>query len=109
MLSARDAIGNYAKFVAPTVANGKVYMATFSNRLKVYGLLPPPLLAIARSGSNAILSWSTNTFLNYSLQSSPSLLPANWVNVTNNVTISNGLFQVTVPAGGSPTFYRLKK
>lgn len=36
----RDAVGNFAKFVPPTVANGKVYLATFSNRLNVYGLLP---------------------------------------------------------------------
>jgi hypothetical protein len=44
--SARDSIGKYAKFVPPTVANSKVYMATFSNRLNVYGLLPsgPPLI-----------------------------------------------------------------
>ena len=39
MLKSRDAVGNFAKFVAPTVANGKVYLATFSNRLNVYGLL----------------------------------------------------------------------
>jgi len=44
--SARDSVGKYAKFVPPTVANGKVYLATFSNRLNVYGLLPasPPLI-----------------------------------------------------------------
>ena len=35
---ARDASGSFAKFVAPTVANGKVYVATFSKRLDVYGL-----------------------------------------------------------------------
>ncbi|HEU5053338.1 MAG TPA: T9SS type A sorting domain-containing protein [Hanamia sp.] len=40
--SKRDSIGNYAKFVPPTIANGKVYMATFSNKLNVYGLNPPP-------------------------------------------------------------------
>jgi len=33
-----EAIGNFAKFCPPTVANGKVYMATFSNELRVYGL-----------------------------------------------------------------------
>ena len=47
-LSARDSVGNFAKFVPPTVANGKVYMATFSNRLNVYGLLPRPPLAVGR-------------------------------------------------------------
>jgi hypothetical protein len=37
--SARDSVGLFAKFCPPTVANGKVYLATFSNRLDVYGLL----------------------------------------------------------------------
>lgn len=37
----RDSIGKFAKFVPPTIANGKVYMATFSNLLNVYGLNPP--------------------------------------------------------------------
>ncbi len=30
--------GNYAKFTCPTISNGKVYLATFSNQLVVYGL-----------------------------------------------------------------------
>ena len=33
-----DYPGNYAKFNCPTVVNGKVYLATFSNKLVVYGL-----------------------------------------------------------------------
>src|SRR6266516_1304554 len=37
---ARDDIGNFAKFCPPTIANGKVYMASFSDYLAVYGLLP---------------------------------------------------------------------
>ena len=36
---ARDSIGRFAKFVCPTIANGKVYMSTFSNKLAVYGLI----------------------------------------------------------------------
>jgi hypothetical protein len=36
--SARDFAGNYAKFAAPTIANGRVYLPTFSNRVVVYGL-----------------------------------------------------------------------
>jgi hypothetical protein len=35
----RDDFGLFAKFAAPTIANGKVYLATFSNQLAVYGLL----------------------------------------------------------------------
>ncbi len=33
-----DDPGNYAKFNCPTVANGKVYLASFSNQFLVYGL-----------------------------------------------------------------------
>jgi hypothetical protein len=34
-----DVVGNYAKFNCPTIVNGKVYLATFSNKLNVYGLI----------------------------------------------------------------------
>jgi hypothetical protein len=39
MNSARDNYGNFAKYVPPLVANGKVYVATFSDQVAVYGLL----------------------------------------------------------------------
>ncbi len=37
--ASRDGVGNFAKFTPPTVVNGHVYLATFSNALNVYGLL----------------------------------------------------------------------
>jgi hypothetical protein len=37
--ASRDGYGNYAKYVAPTVANGKVYVGTDSKQVVVYGLL----------------------------------------------------------------------
>ena len=37
-LDSRDVPGNFAKFAAPTIANGRVYLPTFSNRVMVYGL-----------------------------------------------------------------------
>jgi hypothetical protein len=40
--AARDGMGNYVKFCAPTIANGKVYVPTTSNQLVVYGLLQTP-------------------------------------------------------------------
>lgn len=35
----RDGVGNYSKFNPPTVANGKVYLATFSNKINIYGAI----------------------------------------------------------------------
>jgi hypothetical protein len=39
MVEDRDQTGLFAKFANPTVANGRVYVPTFSNRVTVYGLL----------------------------------------------------------------------
>jgi hypothetical protein len=36
--SAADNAGAYAKFASPTIANGHVYLATFSNKVVVYGI-----------------------------------------------------------------------
>ena len=36
--SSADNAGYYAKFASPTIANGKVFLATFSNKVVVYGL-----------------------------------------------------------------------
>jgi hypothetical protein len=41
----RDDFGNLAKYCPPTVVNGKVYMATFSDTVCVYGLLASASLA----------------------------------------------------------------
>jgi hypothetical protein len=34
-----DALGEYSKFTAPTIADGRVYVATFSGQVQVYGLI----------------------------------------------------------------------
>ena len=49
---ARDALGNYTKFCAPTIANGKVYVPTTSNRLVVYGLLGTPVQDVLPASFN---------------------------------------------------------
>ncbi len=45
----RDSIGLYAKYVPPTVANGKVYMSSFSDYIVVYGMNPPPASACSNT------------------------------------------------------------
>jgi hypothetical protein len=42
----RDDVGNYAKFNPPTIANGKLYVGSFSGQLQVYGLNPPPATGV---------------------------------------------------------------
>ena len=45
MVGDRDKLGIFTRFVAPTVANGRVYVATQSKQLAIYGLIeaPPPI------------------------------------------------------------------
>ncbi len=46
---ARDDFGNFSKNAPPTVANGKVYLATFSHHLSVYGLRPSSITLAGRN------------------------------------------------------------
>jgi hypothetical protein len=108
-VSARDSIGNFAKFVPPTVANGKVYMATFSNKLNVYGLFPSPTLLISGAQQGIVLSWSTNSYGPFLLQFKSNLSDTNWQNVTAPIIVTNGANQVSLSATDTATFYRLKR
>jgi hypothetical protein len=53
-----DDLGNFAKYAAPTIANGRVYAPTFSGALRVYGLFEsarpsPPRMATKVSHDSA--------------------------------------------------------
>jgi len=48
-----DSFGNFAKFVPPVVANGKVYVATASKQVAVYGLIAPALSAVSPTSGPA--------------------------------------------------------
>ena len=41
----RDSVGSFAKFCPPTIADGKVFLATFSNELLVYGRFAPGIIS----------------------------------------------------------------
>jgi hypothetical protein len=62
----RDAVGIVAKFNPPVVANGKVYMASFSNRLNVYGpistLNDAPSINYSDTTMSVTLTWARVTW-----------------------------------------------
>jgi hypothetical protein len=49
-----DSVGKLARFTSPTIANGRVFMATFSNSVNVYGVLAKP--RVASGGAVTVLS-----------------------------------------------------
>jgi uncharacterized protein (TIGR03437 family) len=60
-IQAGDVLGAFAKFVSPLVANGRVYVPTFSNQLAIYGLRTsigsdstPPQVAAVLNGASFI-------------------------------------------------------
>jgi hypothetical protein len=54
--STRDNPGLFAKFCPPTIANGKVYVASFSGVLDVYGLIPSGCSATLSTNSQQVSS-----------------------------------------------------
>ena len=69
--------------------------------------VPPPQLAITRSGTNVILTWPTN-FAGFILQSAPSPTPAAaWTPVVPGPVVLNQWNSVTNPLTGSQQYYRL--
>jgi len=88
----------------PQLANNSASVATV-----VAANSNAPLLKIARSGANAVLSWSTNA-AGFSLQTRPDLsISSSWAAVTNApIRISDQYF-VTNLIGVGPRFYRLSQ
>lgn len=79
--SGRDALGNIAKFAAPTIANGKVYVPTFSNQLVVYGTLSTAPQTIsppsATLGASQVQQFSSNTPANFTVDPPVGTVSAN--------------------------------
>jgi hypothetical protein len=88
--STRDGLGNFGKFVPPLVANGRVYMATWSNQLAVYGLL-----------SSYTAAPST---LNFGSQALNTASKRQLVSVTNTGTIPLTVKSVLISSTGPDPF-----
>jgi hypothetical protein len=106
---ARDDIGNYAKFCPPTISNGKVYVASFSGRLHVFGLLPltctfsisPQNIEISAGGGSGMVNVTAPNGCNWMAASNNT-----WINITSGSSGSgNGSvgYSVTANTGQSRT------
>ena len=87
---ARDDVGNYAKFAAPTIANGKVYLATFSNQLLVYGLNPPPptginFIQVAAATPQSSQTSVAATYPSAQVQGDLNIVVVGWNDTTSSV------------------------
>jgi hypothetical protein len=56
-----DVVGMFAKFNEATVANGKVYLPTFSKSIKVYGVFPSDTGKCISNGSGLLAQYYSNT------------------------------------------------
>ena len=82
----RDDFGNFAKFNTPIVANGKVYLATFSHQVAVFGLLPKGNIAPSVSARSSPAQHNTAELsaevTDDSLPNSQGPLTTSWVQVS---------------------------
>jgi probable HAF family extracellular repeat protein len=71
-------------------------------------LRPTATLSISLAANQVTVSWPSNAFATFTLQTNNSLLTTNWGTVATGVTLNNGVFRMAFPASSSSTYYRLK-
>jgi hypothetical protein len=65
-----------------------------------------PSLSVARSGTQAVVSWNASA-TGFVLEQSSTLLPGSWSASSANLTTNGGVISVTVPATSGYNYYRL--
>lgn len=73
----------------------------------IYIFQPIPVLGLAISNHNLILSWPSSAS-GFELQQNCDLATTNWTAVTNFPAATDGRYQVNVSTTGATCFYRLK-
>ncbi len=94
MNDSRDDIGMWAKYSPPTVVNGKVYLASFSNLVNVYGLLTSQGFGLSATPGTQTVTVGGSTSTPYTVNTT----------AVNGFTGSIGLSVTGLPAGASGTF-----
>ena len=110
----RDALGRFAKFAIPTVANGRVYVPTFSNALVIYGLLPsnqpdtgtPQVTAVANGASFVADAVSPGEVLAiFGANLGPPEMMDSKVDDSNHLSIPSSETQVIFGGVSAPLLY----
>lgn len=96
-------VGGDTAYVGFTGADGGVASTQIVTNFSFVSI---PTEAIQLNNTNAVISWP-GVILGYTLQANSNLRTTNWVNVTNAPVVTNGTYQVTVPARSGDEFYRL--
>src|SRR5438034_9796423 len=68
----------------------------------------PQLLRITRAGNAVVISWPTNA-VGSVLQSTETLSPANWIDMTNGVGVAGSENTMTNNVSGTTRFFRLHR
>jgi hypothetical protein len=87
----------------------ELVMQAYVAGVYTYKTTPAPLIKIAPSGGNVVLSWIIPS-MPFSLQESESLTTTNWKEVATPpvLNLNNLRNEVAIPASAGPRFYRLK-
>jgi hypothetical protein len=114
MNPARDGFGNFAKFNTPVVANGKVFLATFSKQVVVYGPISStnayPTVTAGPSEVTVVLPDTLALAGTASDDGAPGPLTTRWVQVSGDgvATFANADALLTTVAFSAPGDYVLR-
>jgi len=101
--SARDSCGSFSKNAPPTIANGKVYFASFSGHFCVYGLLAaqPANFSLSAAPSTQTITAGSSTSYTVTVSPSNGFSGAVTLSVAGLPSGATGSFSPNPVSGGS--------